>query len=71
MREDQVLEKLKWTLQEILTGAEFNKGEDFLASTYWDEFEKQMQKWFFARARCREGEFEVAAEILEELNSAF
>jgi len=71
MVEKHVLERLKWALQEILAGAEFNKGEDFLASTYWDEFEKQMQKWFLALAKCREGEFEVAAEILEELYSTF
>lgn len=72
MVEKHVLERLKWTLQEILATADYKaKQGDFLVSDYWYEFEKQIQKWFAAFAKCKEGEFELAAEILEELDSTF
>jgi len=72
MKEEHVLEELKHTLQKILATADCKlKQGDFLTSEYWDLFEKEMQDWFAALAKCREGEFEVAAEILEDLNSPF
>lgn len=41
MKEKYILEKLKWTLQEILATADYKaKQGDFLVSLYWSKFEK-------------------------------
>jgi len=68
--EKDILKELKYVLQEILLTAEWKlKNEDELTflTSYWDEFQKQIEKWLLALARVQEGEYEIASEILEEI----
>ena len=68
--EKDILKELKYVLQEILLTAEWKlKNEDELTflTSYWDEFQKQIEKWLLALAKVKEGEYEIASEILEEI----
>ena len=70
----EVLRRLATSLQEIIVTMQFKFDRkrsltDFITDPYWYKFEELMKKWFYAFNCVKDGEYEIANDVINEIES--